>query len=348
LLFAGFFWEALEVNRDVKEVAMKRSAWKWLVAAMIGGILFTGTATAETKLRLSCPSAANSTTCLPATLFADEVKKLTNGSVIVQVFPGGQLGTGTKAVQQMQAGVIDMVAEDLTWYTPFVKDFNVLAWGFAFRDADHFNTFLKSPIADAMVDEMDKKHGIVFLARNWRKLPRVVTSTKPVFTPDDLKGMKFRVPNIPAYIKTWQTLGANPSQVPWADSFQALKTGVVDAMEAPFDSVLSQKFHLAAPYVTMTNHLFIAIALTVNAKKFYGLSADEQAALRKAADKATAYSIELNKDSADDVAKKIVDDGANIIMLKPTAFQKKLRAAAAEQEAEGLWSKDLYEKIEKM
>lgn len=327
---------------------MKTSAWKWLVAAAIGGALFAGTATAETKLRLACPSAANSTTCLPAARFAEEVKKLTNGSVVVQVFPGGQLGTGAKAVQQMQAGVIDMVTEDLIWYTPFVKDFNVLAWGFAFRDADHFNTFLTSPAVDAMVDEMDKKHGIVFLARNWRKLPRVVASTKPVFTPDDLKGMKFRVPGIPAYIKTWQTLGANPAQVAWADAFQALKTGVVDAMEAPFDSVLSQKFHVAGPYVTMTNHLFIGIALTVNGKRFYGLSADEQAALRKAAGIATEYSIELNRDSADDTAKKVLNDGAYIITLKPTEFQKKLRAAAAEQEAAGLWSKGLYEMIEKM
>jgi len=327
---------------------MKTSAWTWMAAAAIGGALIAGTAAAETKLRLACPSAANSTTCLPAARFAEEVNKLTNGSVVVQVFSGGQLGTGSKAVQQMQAGVIDLVTEDLSWYTPFVKDFNIFAWGFAFRDADHFNAFLGSSVADAMFEEMDKKHGIVFLARNWRKLPRVVVSSKPVFTPDDLRGMKFRVPNIPAYIRTWQTLGTNPAQVPWADAFQALKTGVVDAMESPLDSVLSQKFHVAAPYVTMTSHLFIAISLTANGQKFQGLSADEQAALRKAADIATQYSIELYKESSEETTRKMLDDGAYLISLKPTKFQEKLRAAAAEQEAAGLWSKGLFETVEKM
>lgn len=327
---------------------MKCSVRKWLVALSVFGTLSATTASAETILRLACPSAANSTTCMPAARFADEVKRLTNGSVTVQVFPAGQLGTGKKAVEQLNAGILDLVVEDIIWYTPFVKDLNVLAWGFTFRNADHFDAFLNSSVADAMFEEMDKTHGIVFLARNWRKLPRVVTSTKPVFTPGDLKGLKFRVPGIPSYVKTWQSLGANPAQVPWGDSFQALKTGVVDAMEAPFDSVLSQKFHLAAPYVTMTNHVHVAITLAANGRKFHSLSADEQAALLQAASDATAYSIEVNKNAADETFARILDDGAYIISLNPSEFQKRLNEATAQQEAEGLWSKGLYESIQKM
>lgn len=327
---------------------MKRTVWKLAGAMVAGGLLASGPAAAATKLRLSCPSAMNNPTCMPAEVFAKEVERLTNGSVVVQVFPSGQLGKGKEAIQQTQAGIIDMVVESLENYTGYVKDLNIVGWGFAFRDAEHFNTFLASPLADSLFDEMDKKHGMVFLARNWRKLPRVVVSTKPIFTPDDLKGLKFRVPSIPTYIKTWQTLGANPAQVAWADTFQALKTGVVDAMESPFDSVPAQKFHVAAPYVTMTNHVFTAITLAANARKFHGLTKEEQEALRKAAEKATQYSADLARGSSEEVAKKIMDDGANIITLKPTAFQKKLRAATDEQEAAGLWSRGLFEKIQKM
>jgi|SaaInl7_200m_RNA_FD_contig_21_703380_length_1352_multi_10_in_0_out_0_2 TRAP-type transport system periplasmic protein len=319
-----------------------------LSAAAVTAMMASGSALAATKMRLSCPSAANNPTCVPAYVFAKEVERLTKGSVTIQVFPSGQLGKGKEAIQQMQAGIIDLTVESIGRYSAFVKDLNVFTWGFTFRDEDHFNKFLYSPTGNAMFEEMDKKHGIVFLSRNWRKLPRVVVSSKPVFSPDDLTGLKFRVPSIPTYIKTWQTLGANPTQVPWADAFQALKTGVVDGMEAPFDSVLAQKFHLAVPYVTMTNHLFTAQTLSVNAKKFYGLSKDEQAAFRKAADAATAKSIELAKDSATNVADKMVADGAFVIRLKPTAFQKKLQAAARKQEAEGLWSKGLIDMIGKM
>lgn len=327
---------------------MEKFMWKLAGAMVAGGLLAAGPAAAATKLRLSCPSAMNNPTCMPAEVFAKEVERLTNGAVAIQVFPSGQLGKGKESIQQMQAGIIDLVVESLENYTTYVKDLNIVGWGFAFRDADHFNTFLGSPLGDAIFEEMDKKHGMVFLARNWRKLPRVVVSTKPVFTPENLTGLKFRVPSIPTYIKTWQTLGANPAQVAWADTFQALKTGVVDAMESPFDSVPAQKFHVAAPYVTMTNHVFTAMTLAVNAKKFHGLSKDEQTALRQAAEKSIQYSVDLARDSSDDMAKKVMDDGAYIITLNPAAFQKKLRAATDEQEAAGLWSKGLFEKIQKM
>ena len=316
--------------------------------AAVAAMVASGSALAATKLRLSCPSAANNPTCVPAYVFAKEVERLTNGSVIVQVFPSGQLGKGKEAIQQMQAGIIDLTVESIGRYSAFVKDLNVFTWGFTFRDAGHFNKFLYSPTGNAMFEEMDKKHGIVFLARNWRKLPRVVVSSKPVFSPDDLSGLKFRVPSIPTYIKTWQTLGANPTQVAWADAFQALKTGVVDGMEAPFDSVLAQKFHIAVPYVTMTNHLYTAITLAANAKRFYGLSKGEQEAFREAAEAATAKSIELARKSSMEVADKMIADGAFVIRLKPTAFQTKLQEAAKQQEAEGLWSKGLIDMIGKM
>ncbi|WP_316979669.1 TRAP transporter substrate-binding protein [Shumkonia mesophila] len=327
---------------------MKNFTWKLAAATVAVGLLAANPAAAATKLRLSCPSAMNNPTCMPAEVFAKEAERLTNGSLAIQIFPSGQLGKAKEAIQQMQAGIIDIVVESLENYTAYVKDLNIIGWGFAFRDADHFNTFLGSPAGDAIFAEMDTKHGMVFLARNWRKLPRVVVSTKPIFTPENLTGLKFRVPSIPTYIKTWQTLGANPSQVAWADTFQALKTGVVDAMESPFDSVAAQKFHVAAPYVTMTNHVFTAITLAFNAKKFHGLSQDEQAALRTAADKASEYSVALARDSSGDIAKTVMDDGGYIITLKPSAFQKKLRAATDEQEAAGMWRKGLFAEIQKM
>jgi tripartite ATP-independent transporter DctP family solute receptor len=327
---------------------MKRTIWTLALPAAALALLAAGDSAAATKLRLSCPSAANNPTCMPAEVFAKEVEKASNGSLSVQIFPSGQLGKGKEAIQQMQAGIIDVVVESIENYTAYVNDLNVLTWGFAFRDADHFNRFLHSPAVDAMFDEMDQKHGMVFIARNWRKLPRVVVSTKPVFSTDNLAGVKFRVPPIPSYIRTWQTLGANPTQVPWPDSFQGLKTGVVDAMETPFDSIPAQKFHLAAPYVTMTNNVYTAVTLAVNAKRFKSLSKDEQAVMRKAADKASDYSVEVNRNSFDEIAKSILADGGAIIMINPAGFQKKLRAAADEQEASGLWSKGLIEKIDKM
>ena len=315
-----------------------------IAAAVLLAGLVAAPASAAT-LRLACPSAPDNPTCLAATRFAEEAKKNSAGSLDIQVFPSGQLGKGKQAIQQMQAGIIDLVVEDISNFANFVSDYNVVSWGFAFRNEDHFLAFLASPLHQAMADELRKK-GIELVTANWRKLPRVVVSTRPVKSPADLAGLKFRVPPIPSYIATWKTLGANPAQVPWSDSFQALKTGVVDAMEAPLDSVVSQKFHLAARYVTLTNHVFASIALAMNETRHRSLSAAEKKAIRDAAAAATAYSAELAAEARKSVRERIKADGGEIIEVETAPFAAKLDQAARSQEANGLWSKGLYDKIQ--
>ncbi|GKX34935.1 MAG: C4-dicarboxylate ABC transporter [Rhizobiaceae bacterium MnEN-MB40S] len=304
------------------------------------------TAGAQTVLRLACPSAPTNPTCQTASRFAEDANSLSNGALDVQVFPSGQLGKGKEAIQQTQAGIIDLVVEDISNYGNFVKDYNIVSWGFAFRDEDHFEAFLDSDLQAAMAEDLRKKFGLRLLSVKWAKLPRVVVSTKPVFTPDDVAGLKFRVPGIPSYIKTWETVGANPASVPWGESFQALKTGVVDAMESPFDSVVSQKFHLAAPYVTRTDHVFASITLAMNEAKFQGLTDEQKAALEEAAAKAADFSRGLADESAESVVQTILGDGGSVIMINVKPFQDKLQEAVAEQEDEGLWSKGLMEKVQ--
>ncbi|AJE48722.1 TRAP transporter substrate-binding protein [Celeribacter indicus] len=306
----------------------------------------SATCASAATYRLACPSAETSTTCLAATHFADEVRENSGGEIDIQVFPGGQLGSGEKAIQQMRAGVLDLVVESLSNYGNFVDDFNVVSWGFTFRDNAHFQSFLASDVEKEMEAQLFDEAGIKMLASNWSKLPRVVVSTRPVETPEDLAGLKFRVPGIPSYIKTWQTLGANPTQVPWADSFQALKTGITDAMEAPYDSVLSQKFHLAAPYVSLTDHVYDSVTVSMNGMRWSRLDEAQQQVMLEAAANAASYSAELVAEAAKTVSDQLEADGATIIEVDRSAFADKLRAAAEEQEAEGLWAEGLYDAIQ--
>ena len=307
--------------------------------------LAAGGASAATY-RLACPSAETSTTCLAATHFADEVREKTSGEIDIQVFPAGQLGSGEKAIQQLRAGVLDLVVESLSNYGNFIADYNVVSWGFTFRDNDHFQDFLASDLEKGMEDRLLDEAGIKMLASNWSKLPRVVVSTRPVETPDDLAGLKFRVPGIPSYIKTWQTLGANPTQVPWADSFQALKTGIADAMEAPYDSVPSQKFHLAAPYVSLTNHVYDSITVSMNGMRWSRLDEAQQQIVLDAAANAASYSADLVTKAAETVRGQLEADGATVIEVDRALFADKLGDAALAQEADGLWAEGLYAAIQ--
>ncbi|MAZ16700.1 MAG: hypothetical protein CL535_10290 [Ahrensia sp.] len=316
-----------------------------LVAIATSAALFAaGSAQAKT-FRLACPSAETSTTCKTASRFAELVGKNAE-DIEIQVFPGGQIGSGESAIQQMRAGVIDLVVEDISNYGNFLTDYNVVSWGFTFRDEQHFQDFLVSDLEAGMEEQLKDDQGIKIIAANWRKLPRVVVSTTPVKTPEDLEGLKFRVPGIPSYIATWKTLGTNPTQVPWSDSFQALKTGVVDAMEAPLDSVLSQKFHVAAPNVSLTNHVFASISIAMNGKQWDALSEEQQRIMTDAAQQAADYSAELASEASSTIRSQLEADGATVIDVDRSAFAAKLKDAAHKQEVEGLWSEGLYDKIQ--
>lgn len=296
-------------------------------------------------LRLACPSAATSPTCLTAERFAEAARERSEGTLNIQVFPGGQLGSGETAIQQMRAGVLDFVVEDITNYGNFVDDYNVVSWGFAFRDEDHFLAFLDSDLHAEMREAL-RNQGIETIAADWRNLPRVVVSTTPIHTPEDLAGLRFRVPPIPAYIATWSTLGTNPTQVPWSDSFQALRTGMVDAMETPLASIPAQSFHLAAPYVSLTNHVYSSFVLAMNGPRFNSLDDDSRQILAEAAAEAAEYSADMIATAAENVFAELQEGGATIIEVDQAAFSAVLRDAALEQESDGLWAEGLYDRIQ--
>ncbi len=317
-----------------------------LTAALALASLAVG-AQAQTSFRLACPSAPTTPTCKTASYFAEQAAKESGGSLDVKVFPSGQLGTGKKAILGMQTGSIDMAVETLVNYARLVKDYGILGWGFTFKDTSHLFRFLDSPVHGQMRQELKDK-GIVLLAYKWRKLPRVVVSRDPVFTPDDLAGLKFRVPGIKTYVATWESLGANPANVPWGESYMALRQGTVDAMESPFGSIIGQKFHQAAKYVTMTNHVQSVLSLGMNAQRFDSLSDADKAALTRAVEATNDYAEQLVQEERRQAETTILNDGAYVIRLDPTPFAVKLEAAAADMEKEGLWRPGLLTDIQKL
>ncbi len=318
---------------------------------MVSALLFISVvavppASAATTLGLACPSAPTTPTGKAAYHFAERVKERSKGSLLIKVFPSGQLGTGDKAILAMQTGSIDIVEEDLVRYAKLVKEYGALGWGFFFRDREHLKKFLASSLNAELKSNLADKAGIVIIADNWRKLPREVVSRKPVFRPEDLAGMKFRVPGIMTYIRTWKALGAAPTKVPWGEAFMALKQGTVDAMESPFETIVGQKFHLAAPYVTMTDHILSVMSLAMNKKKYDSLSAEQREVLAAAAEDTAAFMEELVGAAYKKSFDQILKDGGSVIFVDTEPFQKKLLPEIPKLEEEGLWGKGFYEKVQ--
>jgi TRAP-type C4-dicarboxylate transport system substrate-binding protein len=219
--------------------------------------------------------------------------------------------------------------------------------GFLFRDQNHLNAFLASERQTQFKDELVKKAGMRVLADNGIGAPRVLISKKPINSPDDMKGMNMRVPSIEMYLKTWKGVGVNCVSIPWGESYMALSQGTADALESPLGSIYGMKFHEAAKYITMTNHVYSPYVMVINEKSYNKLTDKQKAIVSECAIEAgklfTQYDATAVKEKVLEMEKQGVKINANPDIK---AFQAKLSTVAADSEKAGLWPVGLYDYVQ--
>ncbi len=299
---------------------------------------------AQTKLVVAGSEAVDSLLDRMAVKFDENLRENAGGLFDVNLIRGQSLGNATQVMEQHQAGSVDVMYSRPDWFTSNVKDFQVLSWGFTFRDRGHMQAFLESDIFADMNRQVVDRMGVRILSAAVDQ-PRILYTREPVSGVDDVRGIKMRVPGIKAYLRLWETIGTVPTQVAWAEAFLALKTGAVDGAEADASGAYSQKFHLAAPNITLTNHLMSSAHISVNEATWRGLSAEQKAALRSAAEEAVAWMSSTARGDSQAVLDRMVAEGATVSEIDNGPFSEKARAGVAEMEAEGLWSAGLWQRI---
>lgn len=318
---------------------------RFLLCALVA--LSTATATpafAETRLVIAGSEAVDSLLDRMAVKFAEILESKGGDSFDVNLIRGQSLGSAQQVMEQHQAGSVDVMYSRPDWLTSNVPDFQVMSWGFTFRDRGHMTAFLNSDVFAEMSRKAVDSMGVRVLSAAVDQ-PRILYTREPVKSVSDVQGIKMRVPGIKAYLRLWEAVGATPTQVAWAEAFLALKTGGVDGAEADASGAYSQKFHVAAPNVTLTNHLMSALHISVNEAKWNGLSARERAILRGAAEEAVSWASETARTESQAVLDKMVSEGATVSPIDNAPFAAKAGEAVPEMEAEGLWSKGLWRRI---
>lgn len=317
---------------------------KVLGSSVLAGLLLASAAQADATLVVAGAEAPGSLLERMGQRFATLVEQKSDGHIKANFIPGQSLGSGQQVMEQHQAGSVDVEFSRPDWFTSNVSDFQVMSWGFTFRNKEHLQKFLKSDLFDGMVQEAVDKMGVRILGAVADQ-PRVLFTRHKVTSVEDIQGLKMRVPGIKAYIKLWETLGAVPTQVAWAEAFLALKTGNVEGAEADFSGAYSQRFHIAAPYILLTDHVWSAADLSINEAKWESLSDEDKKAVQAAADQALAWMSEEADKDAEATMNKMIEEGATVTPVDNAPFAEKARSGALEMENEGLWSKGLWQKI---
>ena len=256
---------------------------------------------------------------LASVRFGEELSALTDGRIAVEVFPNESLGKEIDLINGMQLGTVDMTitGESLQNWAPKAA---LLAVPYAFKTIEDMDAFASGPTGDEIEQQIVEKvqiRPIAYFARGARDL----TSNRPIAHPDDLNGLKMRVPNVPLFVDVWAALGANPGPMAFSEVFTSLQNGTIEAQENPLALIRSASFYEVQSHVNLTDHVRSWIYLTIAESTWNKLSEDDQAAVMEAAARAQAYERELFETSLADDRAFLEEKGMTFVEVDAAAFQ---------------------------
>jgi tripartite ATP-independent transporter DctP family solute receptor len=296
----------------------------------VGLLLLAGAAgAAEKTIRLSHVTAQDSPWDKGARRFAELVAKGTNGRIEVKVFPQSQLANGSQKaeLEMLQSGVIDM-----TWDSPIIlalfldKRFDVFNLPWLYPSMEVANRVADGPMGDLAMKWLDEK-GVVGLGIGVNGYRELTNSKRPIATPDDMKGIKFRVAGSKLYLETFKLLGANAVTMSFGEVFTSLQQGVIDGQENPTAIIYSSKLYEVQKYLTMWHYSFDPLILCINKKLFESLSPADQKAIRAAAKEAVAYERAVSAEEEKALPEELKKKGMQVNVLTPAqiaVFREKI------------------------
>lgn len=286
-----------------------------LLAATAVSLVLAGAARAE-MLTLSTPDADTSEITVAAKHFAELVKEKSGGDLEVRVFPNGQLygGDPSAAVKQLAGGSLDMLLNSTSLYATFNPKFSAIAVPYLFKDSEQLRAYLDSDMGKELQSDLSDI-GIVGLDLWSRPLRQITNSKLPITQPDDLKGLKLRVPNNPLWVEFFGAMGAAPTPMAFSEVYNALQLGVVDGQENPVNVPVNAKLYEVQKYLTLSNHIADAWVLGANPARLESLTEEQRAILTEAAVETEAWKAQ---NDAADIEKSIAflkDNGMEVNAL---------------------------------
>jgi tripartite ATP-independent transporter DctP family solute receptor len=300
-------------------------------------------------LKLAVESAIGTPGEMSGQRFKEMVEERSEGTILIDYYPVGQLGTGDSLTEQMQTGTVDMSWRAIEWYSKFEPGWNILLMGFLFRDVEHLYSFLESEKQVEFKENLLNNANLRMIADNGIGSPRVLISKKPVNAPEDMSGMNMRVPGIEMYMKTWQGIGVNTVSVPWGEAYMALSQGTVDALESPLGSIYGMKFFEVAKNIILTNHVYSPYVMVINENSYNKLSDNQKNILDECALEAGDLFTKYDEESVEKNIELMKEDGVTFNEAPDiAAFQNKLANVAEICEKEGLWPEGLYDYVQSL
>ena len=305
-------------------ISKRHALGKFAAAVLVLGAALVGSpAQAQTKLKWAHVYETSEPFHKWSVWAADEINKRSNGRYQVQVFPASSLGKESDINQGLTLGTVDIILTGASFAGRSYPPLAVSYFPFIFRDAEHQLKYAKSDVFKELAKGYDGKTGNHITALTYYGARDVTSNAAhPVAKPADMKDLKIRVPDAPAYLAFPRALGANPTPIAFAEVYLALQNGTVDAQENPLPTIEAKKFYEVQKNISLTGHIVDSLLTVVSGQVWSKLSADDQKmfteVMQEAAEKAGRDIIASEERLVGEFKKR----GLNVITVDKNAFRE--------------------------
>lgn len=324
---------------------------------MLGAVLNLGVCLAAEKtytLHFNTVAAPTQPQTIAMNKFAEVVDKLSGGKIEVKVFHSGQLGDQKTGILGVMRGSLEMTTDaSASWFADLANypEIGVLEVAYLYRDLDHMYRVLTGPVGREYWENLAKRSGIRVLDI-WYLGTRQVNLTKKVGVvrrPEDLKGIKLRMPNVEAWLDVGRALGASPTPLGFGEVYMALKTGTIDGQDNPLPTDFSAKFYEVTHYIVLTDHMIGYVTPIINEKLWQEMPDKYKVYIKKALEVGRFH---MNQNVLEQEALLLgrfeKEFGMEVIIPDKNAFMESAKTFYSQEKFNKRWGIGMYSKIQTM
>lgn len=276
----------------------------------------------EYDLKMSVTVADTTAWFAGAQKLADDIEKETDGRISIDVYANEQLsgGDSAKAVEGLAKGSIDLTFNSTIIYSVLDERFGVVSAPFLFESLDEVDTAFAGEGGNMLSDLLLEKN-VVALGYGENGFRQITNNDGPIQTPQDLKGMKMRIPGITMYTDLFREYGADPATMTWSEVFTALQQGTIDGQENPIDVIYSSKIDEVQDYLTLWNYSYDPLVLGINKDLYDSMSEEDQELFKRLGKEAAVYQVELNRERAAEQLEELKTKGMKVNELSEEQLQ---------------------------
>ncbi|WP_163851248.1 TRAP transporter substrate-binding protein [Pseudooceanicola aestuarii] len=305
-------------------IALKKTATALIAAATLGATALPGLAQDTLRIGWTTSDGAQDPYAIAARAIAAELEDRLPGKFAVQMFPNNQLGDEKQMLEGLQYGTLDVGIITNAAIANVDPAFQLNDMPFLFADEAQAHEVLDGEVGQELLAKLSDK-GMVGLGFAEGGFRNMINNKRPVTTPADVEGVKFRTMQSPVFIGMFSSLGGNPTPMAWSETFTAAQQGTIDGLEIPLAVIFANKYPEVTDYLSLTKHTYSALGIIVSQRSLSKLSDDERMAFAGAVSDAIASQREQVAQNSADLITKLEEAGMEVNEIEnPAAFREKV------------------------